>query len=167
MEIWTFHLFLYYKKTGKIFISPSVLLRFIWNQYHWIQNFISFKWNLQLHNHSIINIVPNRKKTQYFAVEVAFPCDLHNKNSTIGFSSLLRIQQYIICHEIQCLKIWHSLFYKSCARHNAKPFAFYIFGFSSFFWSLWYITHGGRLSMTWGTYIVLIWKAFPMVMMMN
>ncbi len=112
-------------KTGKIFIPPSVLLGFTWNWYHWIQNFISFKWKLRLHNHSIINIVPNRKKkTQYFAPQVAFPRDLRNKNSTVGFSSFLRIQRYIICHEIKCLKFWHPLFYQIMCQEQCPAFHF-------------------------------------------
>ena len=45
---------------------------------------------------------------------------------------------------------------KSCARHNAKPFNFYIFRFHSFFWIFGYITHGDRYFITWVTN-VYIW----------
>ena len=55
-------------------------------------------------------------------------------------------------------KVWNYNIYpfpKSCARNNAKPFAFFTFGSSSFFWIFWYITHSGRLIITWVNYIVL------------
>ena len=45
-------------------------------------------------------------------------------------------------------------FFKSCARHNAKPFAFFIFGFSSLFWIFWCITHDGSLLMTSVTHVI-------------
>ena len=55
-------------------------------------------------------------------------------------------------------KVWNyhiHPFPKSCARNNAKPFAFFTFGSSSFFWIFWYIIHGGRLIITWVNCIVL------------
>ena len=61
-----------------------------------------------------------------------------------------------ICHEKKNVWNYHiHPFTKSCARHHAKPFTFYIFGFYSFFWIFWYITHRSRLFMTWVTSIVL------------
>ena len=54
--------------------------------------------------------------------------------------------------------VWNSdihPFTISCARYNAKPFAFSIFGFYSFFWIFWYIIHRCRIFMTWVTSIIL------------
>ena len=65
-----------------------------------------------------------KSKMQYFAAEVAFPRELHNKNGTIGFSSFLWIQWYIICHERKCLKLSHPSIFQIMCQEQCQAFSF-------------------------------------------
>jgi len=66
--------------------------------------------------------------------------------------------------------VWNfdiHLLAKSCARHNAKPFNFYIFRFYSFFWISGYIIHGHSYFIPSMACIFFHLMNFPAVLVMN